>query len=55
MEQLIRDLLFADDAALVTHSERPAARNISLYGRGCLALWFGSQPEKDCGPPPNCT
>jgi hypothetical protein len=41
-EQLVKDLLFADDAALVAHSER--ARHL-LLPRGCPDVWARGEPK----------
>ena len=38
-EQLIRDLRFADDAALVAHSEKSSAMHCKLFYQICIVLW----------------
>ena len=52
LEQLIRELLFADDAALVAHTETALQRVTILLRRGNPALRSRSQPEEDRGSPP---
>ena len=53
-EQLIKDLLFADDASLVAHTERALQRITSCFAE-CAALWSRDQPEANRGPSPTCT
>ena len=53
-EQLIKDLLFADDAALVAHTERALQRITSCFAE-CAALGTRDQPEENRGPSPTCT
>nr|XP_054768285.1 uncharacterized protein LOC129275831 [Lytechinus pictus] len=54
-EQIFRDLLFADDAALVAHTERALQCLTSCFCGGCSTLRTRSQLEEDGSPPSTCT
>ena len=54
-EQLVQNLLFADDAALVAHTEKALQHLTSCFAETAQLFGFKGQPEKDGSSPPTCT
>ena len=54
LEQLIRDLLFTDDAALAAHTERALQYIKSCFADAARFFVLEVSLKKDGGPPPTC-